>query len=178
MAKIILITGGSRSGKSEFAQTQAEALPGPRLFVATSPVTDEAMRERIRQHRLSRDPEKWDTLEEPLALAACIVASRSHRIVLVDCITMWINNLMYDADGSYKKIDEADMEARTSQLLRACRQRPGTVFFVTNELGSGIVPDNEITRVYRDLVGRCNQRLGRNADGVFLVSCGIPLQLK
>ncbi len=173
-----MITGGSRSGKSAFAQQMAESLPGPRLFVATCPVIDEEMQERIRLHQEARDPGKWQTREEILQLEKTLEENQTSTTVLIDCLTLWINNLMYDAVKMKQTINEHIVADRVGMLINMSRQRSGTVIFVTNEVGLGIVPENTSARLYRDLTGRCNQCMGRSADKVFLVSCGIPLQLK
>jgi adenosylcobinamide kinase/adenosylcobinamide-phosphate guanylyltransferase len=98
--------------------------------------------------------------------------------VLIDCLTLWINNLMYEAGERKQEIDEDHVARQAEMLGRAAAAHQGTVIMVTNEVGSGIVPDNPMGRLYRDLVGRCNQIVARTADQLFLVSCGIPLQIK
>lgn len=175
MAHIILVTGGARSGKSQYAQNLCENLAGPRAFVATCQPHDEEMADRIRRHRQSRDTNTWDTLEEPVELAHILRHHENFNVVLVDCLTLWINNLMGTCDS---EMTEDDIQKRCETLLAACQQRTGTVVFVTNEVGSGIVPDNPMARQYRDLVGRCNQTLAAAATQVTLVTCGIPMDLK
>jgi len=178
MAPVILISGGSRSGKSAFAQQMAEQIEGPRLFVATCPHTDPEMDERIRRHQQDRQGRGWHTAEEPLLLVEEIHSCKPGTTVLIDCLTLWINNLMYEAEQREQKIDEDQVVRQAEILGRAAGARQGTVIMVTNEVGSGIVPDNPMARLYRDLVGRCNQVVAWTADQVFLVSCGIPLQIK
>ncbi len=179
MARVILVTGGSRSGKSAHAQKLAESLPGSRAFVATAPIIDEEMRERVARHQKARArAEGWNTIEEPVALARALGDARRFDVLLVDCLTLWINNLMYEAEKEGRKIEEEEIERLCRELLDACSARPGTVIFVTNEVGMGIVPENALARRYRDLVGRCNQTIAGGADVVTFVACGIPLDLK
>jgi adenosylcobinamide kinase/adenosylcobinamide-phosphate guanylyltransferase len=174
----ILITGGSRSGKSAFAQQQAEQIDGPRLFIATCPRIDPEMDERIRRHQQDREGLGWQTAEVPLGLAKELERTPAGTTVLIDCLTLWINNLMYEAEQEKWEISEDQIAVLAEELGRAGREHQGQVFLVTNEVGQGIVPDNPLVRRYRDLVGRCNQVVATLADQVFLVSCGIPLQLK
>jgi adenosylcobinamide kinase/adenosylcobinamide-phosphate guanylyltransferase len=178
MAKIILITGGGRSGKSAFAQKTAEALPGPRAYVATCPGIDPEMEERIRKHREARRGKGWETIEETVDLAGIIRRAEGFRVLLVDCLTLWINNLLYEAEKRGEVFNEEDAVDRCRELIDACRAFGGTVIFVTNELGMGIVPDNETARRFRDIAGRCNQEIAAAADMVTLVVSGIPLNLK
>ncbi|GAB4344749.1 MAG: bifunctional adenosylcobinamide kinase/adenosylcobinamide-phosphate guanylyltransferase [Candidatus Abyssubacteria bacterium] len=178
MARIILITGGSRSGKSTYAQKLAESLPGARAFVATSPATDAEMRERIRRHRRSRSRSGWHTIEEPVDLAGVLNRADAFDVVLVDCLTLWVSNLMYQAEQDRTKISESVISRKCRELIRACAQRSGHVLFVTNEVGMGIVPDNALARQFRDLAGRCNQTMAAAADEVMLMTCGLPLRLK
>jgi adenosylcobinamide kinase / adenosylcobinamide-phosphate guanylyltransferase len=179
MARVILITGGARSGKSDYARRLAEALPGPRAFVATCPPLDDEMRDRIRKHRQERIKSDWHTIEEPLELAkALAAASGGFAVFLVDCLTLWINNLLYQAAERGLVLPEEEMERTCDDLLAACTRVQGTVIFVTNEVGLSIVPENKLSRLYRDLVGTCNQRIARGSDEVYLVSCGLSLTLE
>lgn len=178
MSCITLITGGSRSGKSSFAQRLAEERQGSRLFLATCPVTDGEMELRILRHVRDRRKGNWVTIEEPLHLADRLKETTRYDTVLIDCLTLWINNLQYEALQARQCLDEDGVLEQTEQLLRAARAHPGEVIMVTNEVGLGIVPENGTARQYRDLVGRCNQCVGLGADRVFLVCCGIPLQIK
>lgn len=178
MASITLITGGSRSGKSSFAQHLAEGIGGSRLFLATCPVTDDEMAERIRRHIADRQAGGWETLEEQVEIADRLSAAGRYRVVLVDCLSLWVNNCMYEAHLRAEAMDEDRIAEKTVDLVAAARNHPGDVIFVTNEVGSGIVPDNSHARLYRDLLGRCNQHVAAASDRVYLVSCGIPLQIK
>jgi adenosylcobinamide kinase / adenosylcobinamide-phosphate guanylyltransferase len=198
MARIVLVTGGCRSGKSAYAQQMAESLPPSRLYVATCPVTDDEMRLRIEQHREARRNRGWASIEEQLDLPGVfrrcaepnthvkedspIVAETKigtvPNVLLVDCVTLWINNLVYQADCASRQLAESDVADQCRLMLDAADTCPGTVIFVTNEVGLGIVPDNALARRYRDLVGRANQTIAARADTVTLVCCGIPLHLK
>jgi len=178
VARTILVTGGCRSGKSEYARRLAEEIPGRRLFVATGTAVDEEMRDRIRRHREARRPGEWDAVEEPLALAGALDAAGPCGVVLVDCLTLWVNNLLHEAERCGSGLTEERMAGESRELLTASRRRPGTVIFVANEVGMGIVPDNALARRYRDLAGRCNAVIAAGADAVALVVCGIPMFLK
>jgi adenosylcobinamide kinase/adenosylcobinamide-phosphate guanylyltransferase len=178
MSKVILVTGGSRSGKSFYAQKRAEEIAGRRVFMATCPKVDPEMDRRIEKHRLDRQGKGWFTIEEEIEIAAVLQANHDADVVLVDCLTLWINNLLYRGLESGGGIDEEEISHLCDEIVLECRRHPGTIFFVTNEVGSGIVPESPATRRYRDLVGRSNQCIARGADEVVLVSCGIPLKLK
>ena len=178
MAKVVLVTGGSRSGKSSYAQRLAEAMDGPRAFLATCPVVDDEMDARIRKHRDARSEADWDTIEETIDLAGAIRNACKYSVVLVDCLTLWINNLMYDSEQKGEQVTESDIVRTCENILDACSSRSGTVIFVTSEVGMGIVPGDPVSRRYRDLVGTCSQAIAAAADSVTLVVCGIPMQLK
>ena len=179
MATIHLITGGSRSGKSRYGQELAESLPGRRVYVATCPVIDEEMRLRIARHQAQRTGRGWRTVEEPLDLAGVIArGGDGAEVLLVDCLTLWINNLLYRAQQGGRDLDEDEIAAQAGRVLQACGRFGGTVILVTNEVGMSIVPENALARRYRDLVGRCNQAIAAGADQVTLVACGCPLTLK
>jgi len=179
MAKIVLVTGGSRSGKSSFARRLAESTGGPRAFVATCPKgLDREMEQRILRHRRERSRKKWRTIEEPVNLARALAVNRKYNVMLVDCLTLWIHNLMHEAEKKRREITEDDIRKTAIRLLKVCRTRPGMVIFVTNEVGLGIVPANALARRFRDLAGRCNQVVAESADMVVLLVSGIPLTLK
>lgn len=178
MGCVVLVTGGSRSGKSAYALKMAEALSGSRAFVATAQITDDEMRERVRQHRRARSRRRWYTIEEPLDLVRVLSNARRFDVVVVDCLAFWVNNLMHQAEKRRKLISDQEIEKLCARVLKACSKRRGTVILVTNEVGMGIVPENALARRYRDLLGRCNQLIAAGADVVTFVACGIPLHLK
>lgn len=179
MAKIILITGGARSGKSSYALERAEALSTRRLFVATCPKIDAEMSERVARHQEERQGRGWVTLEKETRLADVFLQqSEEVEVVLIDCITLWVNNILFTDVSQGQTVDDRYIGALCREWLDATSCFAGTIICVTNEVGLGIVPDNALARRYRDLVGTCNQLIGKQADEVVLVSCGIPLTIK
>jgi adenosylcobinamide kinase / adenosylcobinamide-phosphate guanylyltransferase len=178
MTRKILVTGGSRSGKSRYALRLGEDAESPRLFIATCPATDEEMVQRIRKHQAERARGQWQTQETPLALAEALGSASQFRTVLVDCLTLWVNNMLYKAQQAGNGLTEDHIEHECLELFRACDRLEGTIIFVTNEVGMGIVPENPTARIYRDLVGRCNQVSAEQADEVWFLACGLPLNLK
>lgn len=178
MARIHLITGGGRSGKSNYARNLAESLAGPRAFIATCPVIDAEMAERVQKHRQSRCQSDWETIEELIDLAGVVRRAGSFQVLLVDCLTLWANNLLYEAERQGGTLTEEQMAEFSRELINACGEFPGEILFVTNELGMGIIPENELARRFRDIAGRMNQLIAAAATQVTLLVSGIPLQLK
>lgn len=172
---VILITGGSRSGKSSFALTLAGKRPGPRTYLATAQASDDEMRQRIAAHRRARTPE-WGLVEEPVHVPAALAAAlREAPTVVLDCVTIWMSNLLL-ADDLF---DERGAEARAEELLQGARSVPASaVIVVTNEVGSGVVPETVLGRRFRDCAGRANEVIARGADVVYLMVSGIPLRIK
>ena len=167
MARVSLILGGARSGKS--ARALALAGQPPHVFIATAEALDGEMLERIALHRAERG-ESWGLVEEPLELAAAIRANAAERTtVLADCLTLWLSNLMHR---------ERDVEAETARLIEALAAVPGRVVLVSNEVGMGLAPINALGRDFRDAQGRLNQRVAGLADHVEFVAAGLPLVLK
>ena len=177
MGKSILVSGGTRSGKSDFALQRAEQLSGTHCFIATCPVVDEEMAERIEKHRRVRNSSIWKTVEEQFAVAE-LIAGNDYDVYLVDCLTLWINNLLAQCAAKNLDCDEPFVSSQVKRLLDTVGSIDATVIFVTNEVGMGIVPKNALARRYRDLVGLCNRLIGVAAEEVILVSCGLPLYLK
>jgi adenosylcobinamide kinase / adenosylcobinamide-phosphate guanylyltransferase len=163
----ILVLGGARSGKSRYAEGLADSFAGDRLYIATAQAGDEEMAARIAAHRQRRGP-GWTTLEAPLALAEAL-AGADAPFVLIDCITLWISNLL---------LADIDIAPRVEALAEALRARQGTVAVVSNEVGLGIVPDNALARRFRDAAGLANQRLAQACDEVVFLAAGLPLRLK
>ncbi len=181
--KLVLLLGGARSGKSSLAERMAERLAdgGVVLFVATAEPGDEEMRQRIAMHR-ARRPDSWRTIEEPRALGPAIAQDLGDaRVVLIDCVTLWVTNLMLagagDSDDVPPEVEAATM-AEVDRLLAAYRAGAATFLLVSNEVGLGLVPPNPLGRAYRDLLGRVNQRLAAAADEVYLLVAGLPVELK
>ncbi|WP_199902701.1 bifunctional adenosylcobinamide kinase/adenosylcobinamide-phosphate guanylyltransferase [Azospirillum sp. B4] len=164
---VILVLGGARSGKSRFAEGLITALPGPWTYIATAQAWDDEMRDRIHQHRAQRVP-GWTTVEAPLDLAPAL-AAHGHGPVLVDCLTLWLTNVML----AERAVEEA--VAALEDALAACA---GPVVLVGNEVGMGIVPENALARRFRDHAGRMHQRLAAMATQVFLTVAGLPLKVK
>ena len=178
MSRLILVTGGARSGKSDYGVNRAESMAGPHVFLATCPAVDEEMEERIRRHKIDRQNGDWHTIEEELDLAGTIRTLHPGTVCLVDCLTLWVNNLMYHYESSKKEISEDAVAREAENLVETAAAFSGTLIFVTNEVGLGVVPDNPTARLYRDLVGRCNRIIAAAADEVIFISCGLPLFLK
>jgi adenosylcobinamide kinase/adenosylcobinamide-phosphate guanylyltransferase len=168
MPQLTLVVGGARSGKSRYAENLIVALRPPWIFVATAEPGDAEMAERIALHRLRRGRD-WQTIEAPHNLAAALAAVAVDVPVLVDCVTLWLSNRM---------LADVDLEAEIARLEAALDGRRGPVVLVSNEVGFGIVPDNELARRFRDLQGRLNQRLAARADRVVLVVAGLPIVVK
>jgi len=164
-----LVLGGARSGKSRFAQGLAERARANRIFVATAQAGDEEMRLRIDRHRRERGA-GWSTVETPTDLAAVVAReSRQDFVLLVDCITLWLSNLM--AAGR-------DPEKSVEQLIRLLPEAPGPVILVSNEIGLGLVPETALGREFRDCQGRANQRIAAACELAIFVAAGCPMQLK
>ncbi|HZQ55020.1 MAG TPA: bifunctional adenosylcobinamide kinase/adenosylcobinamide-phosphate guanylyltransferase [Bryobacteraceae bacterium] len=172
---LTLITGGARSGKSTFAQSLCPPHAHP-VYIATAVPIDDEMRERIAKHRAARQP-CWRTVEEPVAVPATVEAHTGESdFILIDCLTLWLNNLLLE----WREEPFAAMESKASgeaqALITAARR--GTVVAVTNEVGSGIVPEPPLARQFRDLQGLINQQVARAAEKVYLLTCGIAIQIK
>jgi len=178
MAHLVLITGGARSGKSKLAITMGESFGNRKIFVATCPVVDEEMALRIERHRKERGRGNWETIEESTDIVAALRRTSAYDVRVVDCLTLWVNNLMYKGDAEGVSVTEESMSACCAELMEACADLGGTVIFVTNEVGSAIVPENPLARSFRDLVGLCNRLIAEHADQVILTVCGLPLYLK
>ena len=181
MAKIVLITGGARSGKSAFAEKLARQA-GPRVaYIATAEVGDGEMAERVALHRLRR-PAEWQTHEAPAQAENAIdaiAAAKQAELILFDCLTVYTSNaLLAQPEDAPVPLRRATVLAAVDRLLAAAGRFPGTVVFVTNEVGDGIVPDNALARRFRDAAGRLNQQLAASVDDVVLVVAGLPLTLK
>lgn len=181
MSRLILVTGGARSGKSDFAQKLAEKLSetGDDIaFVATAEALDDDMARRIAAHRQAR-PAAWRTIESPQRLGEALRAVASARAIVVDCLTLLVSNvLMSLGDGPSAEDAAKAVDEELRLLLDAVKIIAGTVIVVTNEVGLGIVPDNRLARLFRDLLGRANAALAREADVVYLMVAGLPLEIK
>ena len=176
MSKIILVTGGARSGKSVFAEKCTSEYAGKRAYIATAHVFDDEMAQRVKLHRERRAGCGWFTLEEEYDLNAALKQAQEQKAeaVLVDCLTIWINNLMF----RNAKFTEADMRLETERLIGSLKAFPGLTVLVINEVGQGIVPENAQARLFRDCSGRCGQMIAAAADEVWYCVCGIPWKIK
>ena len=166
--QLSVILGGARSGKSRLAERIVTATGRQRVYIATAEAWDDEMRARIAQHRTDRGA-GWQTVEAPQDLAPALCGVPAGRVVLVDCLTLWLTNRM---------LADADLSEDTAALLRALDACPAPVVMVTNELGWSIVPENALARRFRDAQGRLNQTLAARADRVVTVIAGLPLVLK
>lgn len=186
---LTLVLGGARSGKSCYAQSLCKSSTHV-LYIATAHVgagaDDHEMRERIARHRADR-PAEWQTVEEPLDLSRAILEAPVDAILLIDCITLWISNLMWEFREKPAAEQEKLILAKVDDLIDAARLRAeksiamGTaseVVIVSNEVGGGLVPEHPVARAFRDLKGCANQRLAHAADNVDFIIAGLPLRLK
>jgi adenosylcobinamide kinase/adenosylcobinamide-phosphate guanylyltransferase len=165
---IILITGGARSGKSTRAEARALKFAGRPVYIATAEALDAEMRERIARHRARRGSE-WLERETPIDLVAALDETDGGGARLVDCLTLWLSNLMHA---------ERDFEQEAVRLAEALSRQQSPVVLVTNEVGLGIVPDNALARRFCDAAGMLNQNIARVADEVELVVAGLPMRVK
>ncbi|MSU90467.1 bifunctional adenosylcobinamide kinase/adenosylcobinamide-phosphate guanylyltransferase [Rhodobacteraceae bacterium 2CG4] len=165
---LTLVLGGARSGKTAVAEALAEAAAGARVYLATGQALDAEMAARIARHRATRG-DGWRTVEEPLDVARALGRSRPGEAVLLDCLTLWLSNLMHH---------DRDIAAETAALLDAARACPAPVVMVSNEVGMGLVPETPLGRAFRDAQGRLNQQVAAQADRVAFVAAGLPLWLK
>ena len=173
MINLTFILGGCRSGKSGFALLTASAIAADRrVFIATSMPLDDEMKARVARHRAERGA-GWTTVEAPLALAEAIAENaRNGCVILVDCLTLWISNMLLSTGAP------AAVEARIPHLIRTLAQASCPVVLVSNEVGAGIVPENKLARQFRDLAGTANQAVAAAANRVVWVVAGIPVTIK
>ncbi|HHY81903.1 MAG TPA: bifunctional adenosylcobinamide kinase/adenosylcobinamide-phosphate guanylyltransferase [Clostridiales bacterium] len=180
MSRIILITGGARSGKSTFAEGFYKDRSDV-VYIATARITDSEMRDRIALHQAQR-PGEWITFERSYGLKEAVGIQKNY---LLDCVTILTSNIMFDITGESENISTVMQRAVEDKvidelqgLVQAVEQIDGDLVMVTNEVGDSIVPENHVARVYRDIIGRVNQRLAKLCNEVYLVVCGLPLRLK
>jgi len=168
----ILVLGGCRSGKSSHALQLAETMGRRRVFVATCVPHDDEMQDRVDRHRRERS-DTWRTLEIPINLAEAIRAhSPAADVILVDCLTLWLNNLLMQTQNTNQ------MQRAIDELAEAVKTAPHAVILVSNEVGAGIVPENRLARLYRDLAGWTNQAIAAACDRVVWTVAGIPVTIK
>ncbi len=169
--RIIMVTGGARSGKSVLAETMAARHDAPRLYIATAQAWDAEMTQRIGRHR-DRRGTGWHTIEEPLDLPGALARTEGQGVRLVDCLTLWLSNLMTAGDA------DPDPGPQVAALCQRLGTAQSPVILVTNELGLGIVPENALARRFRDAHGWMNQSVAAIADQVWMAVSGLPLRLK
>lgn len=165
---LTLVLGGARSGKSRYAEWLIATYPPPWVYVATAEARDDEMAERIATHKARRDA-GWQTIEAPHELAGALEAAPAGGAVLIDCLTLWLSNLM---EGPF------DIDAQTVRLQEVLAGRAGPTVLVSNEVGLGIVPDNALARRFRDLQGTLNQKLAAQAPRVVMMVAGLPVAVK
>lgn len=164
----ILVIGGAASGKSAYAEQLITATERPRVYLATAQAFDEEMKDKVVAHQLSRGP-NWKTIEEPVAISRTIRERKPDEVLLIDCLTLWITNLV---------LGEHDISAMCDELESALQNAPCPIVMVTNEVGQGIVPDNALSRQFRAAQGRLNQSIAAECNQVIAVMAGLPLALK
>ncbi|MBI5561895.1 MAG: bifunctional adenosylcobinamide kinase/adenosylcobinamide-phosphate guanylyltransferase [Deltaproteobacteria bacterium] len=164
------VIGGARSGKSAFALGLAEDKPGPRVYIATACALDPEMTARIEAHKAARGPQ-WSTIEEPIGVAERL-SEISSGAVLIDCVTLWITNLLMAG------LPDAEIMQAVDGLAAACNGAKASAIMVSSEVGMGIVPEGALTRRFRDLAGAANQRFARAASEVYFVAAGVPMKMK
>ena len=178
MAEIILITGGARSGKSSFSLSLGKDIFNEKIFIATAVLIDEEMKDRIKKHKEGREKE-FTTIEEPYKLQETIrtLDYSKDLFIILDCITVWLGNLYHKYNSNEQTI-EKEVSAFISILKEYKVHGNGSLIIITNELGSGIIPENRMARDFRDKAGRLNQALAKIADKVYLCVSGIPVKIK
>jgi adenosylcobinamide kinase/adenosylcobinamide-phosphate guanylyltransferase len=173
MSKVILVTGGARSGKSRFAEKLAEGFQPLRGYLATGQPGDAEMAERIARHRGRRGSE-WQTVEEPLQVTEAITRNQGRfSVILLDCVTLWLSNLLFNCEGG-----AAEALLRVAEFTESFQALKTPLIIVTNEVGMGIVPEHPLARSFRDLAGEANEIIAARADEVYVSISGLPLKLK
>ena len=173
MPKITLIIGGARSGKSTFALKLAEENYKNRAFIATATAIDNEMKDRIAAHKKKRKG-KYKTTEEEIGLVKALKElPTSIDVAVIDCLTVWLGNLFYNCGD-----DEVAVKERIDKVIKFLKKVKCDIVFVTNEVGCGIVPNNDLARSFRDMSGYMNRVFAEKADTVYLCSCGIPVKIK
>ncbi len=167
LPKLTFILGGAASGKSNYAESLAKTCDHPRIYIATAQAFDDEMRAKIARHRNAREADGWRTVEEPFALARAIGEAPGDHLVLVDCLTLWLSNVML-----------AQQDRSEEGLIDALAARRGPTIVVSNEVGQGLVPETPLGRRFREAQGGLNRRVAGEADLVVAVMAGLPLALK
>lgn len=185
MNKITLITGGARSGKSTFAENTIRSLNKNTAYLATAIAFDDGMKNRIDKH-IAQRPSAWKTYEKSTRVHEIMdEINQHHQVLLLDCITVLMTNTLFEHEVDWDTISMDEVDAiennirnHMGMMIDAMRKTDLEIFLVTNEVGSGIVPENRLARLFRDIAGRVNQYLAQEADEVYLVVSGIPVKIK
>ncbi len=182
MGRIVLITGGTRSGKSSFGESLLQDEKDV-LYIATSKITDKEMEERVKRHR-ERRPAEWDTYEGYRNLSG-VIEERNEKFVFFECVGTMVTNILFDEDRDFDTIDKSALEAiekdikrELRSLVNCCKTQDKTLIIITNEVGMGLVSEYPLGRIFTDILGRVNQELGSLCSEAYFVACGIPLRLK
>jgi adenosylcobinamide kinase / adenosylcobinamide-phosphate guanylyltransferase len=172
MKETILVIGGCRSGKSSYALELAEQIPGQKIFIATCIPHDKEMENRVLRHKKQRSP-AWSTVEVPVRLPEAIIQnSRKKNVIIVDCLTLWISNLFLENH------DQENIDGHTRKLIQSLEKAECPIILVSNEVGTGIVPENRLARLFRDAAGFTNQKVAACANKVIWMVAGIPVGVK
>lgn len=174
--KLILVTGGGRSGKSIFAEKLVHSFGKKCAYIATAQITDDEMKKRVEQHKARRKDDFWVNYEAPLHADKIISQIKDVESILFDCLTIYLSNLLYADEG--QKASEKEVFYQIELLIQSARKSGKNVVFVTNELGSSLVPFEPDSREFRDLAGLVNQWVAKSADDVYLVVCGVGVNIK
>ena len=184
MSLFTLVTGGARSGKSHFAELLAAQPKRPVIYIATAQIWDEEMALRVKKHQQQR-PSTWRLIEEPRNIRDTLIQLKDEdAVILLDCVTLWLTNLLLAGqakqqnDHPLSDLVEPKILATVQEVAQLAHEIKPPVIFVTNEVGQGIVPENPLSRAYRDLAGRSNQILAHSADHVYMIVAGFPMEIK
>ncbi len=170
--RLIFVTGGRRSGKSSYALDLGESLGGKKLFIATAQALDKEMEERIARHKAERG-NGWETMEVPVNISDAVKTASRYDVVLIDCLTLWLSNLMHEDNPK-----ENDIIEKIDDLVTTGTKAKPVIILVSNEIGLGIIPDNPLARKFSDLAGVMNQKVAAAADMVVMTLSGIPTTIK
>ena len=180
MLKIVFVLGGAKSGKSSFVLEKVAEIKGKKAFIATAEALDDEMKERIKKHKAERGDE-WETCEVPLNVSGAITdAAGKYSAVVLDCLTIWLSNILIgeaDTQENINKLVDTLIEVKKSPVC-ATGSGCSVLYIVSNEVGMGIVPENELAREFREFAGGLNQKVAKIADEVYLVTAGIPVKIK
>jgi len=178
--KLILVLGGARSGKSELAEKLASQLGGPVTYIATATVEDPEMAERVKLHQ-KRRPASWQTVEEPIKILEVLESGKPGEVFLLDCATLWLTNLLLEDDNLCYDSTTVEKQDYIMELVKAAAETVNQghhLIIVSSEIGLGLVPENPLSRAFRDLTGKVNQLLAAKADLVYFAIAGLPLEIK